>query len=536
MAPVVRNVDIFRRWITAACMVFIAFVCASCATTGRPFDASITAQGIVSRHAESAFDVWFDQELAKDREVLNRFFEATKDAQTKADLTRAWQAIRELDTEHPDFLEKRIFSKAAGDGDWPGSDPPLDQKEVFVNGVRQALNKFLEEVETPSHVEIPDLYGRALQQAKSVLPRELPLGRVTFRESDRPEGTIIDQNPRAGARVAPGTAVNVVIARAGAALLAVGIPSLSGRTVQEVTELLARSGLRVGRVTRRHTGRVRPGTVIDQQPRAGEEVARNTAVDLVVAEALPVVPVKVPPVIKMPEREAAAILRRSGLQVGRVTFRESDRPEGTIIDQNPRAGARVAPGTAVNVVIARAGAALPSAVMIPDLSGRTVQEAKSVLPRELRLEVTVRESDRPEGTIIDQNPRAGARVAPGTVVNVVKATSGAAPPVSPAVGISDRGTTLEALKWKLLAVGLGLILLILVIAVLIPHPTPFQYIVFRTTLALAAACVASALPGFFEFNPEVPKAGIAAGGALAVFVLVYMWNPGRIIGKNEENS
>ena len=327
MAPVVRNVDIFRRWITAACMVFIAFVCASCATTGRPFDASITAQGIVSRHAESAFDVWFDQELAKDREVLNRFFEATKDAQTKADLTRAWQAIRELDTEHPDFLEKRIFSKAAGDGDWPGSDPPLDQKEVFVNGVRQALNKFLEEVETPSHVEIPDLYGRALQQAKSVLPRELPLGRVTFRESDRPEGTIIDQNPRAGARVAP-----------------------------------------------------------------------------------------------------------------------------------------------------------------------------------------------------------------GTVVNVVKATSGAAPPVSPAVGISDRGTTLEALKWKLLAVGLGLILLILVIAVLIPHPTPFQYIVFRTTLALAAACVASALPGFFEFNPEVPKAGIAAGGALAVFVLVYMWNPGRIIGKNEENS
>ncbi len=140
------------------------------------------------------------------------------------------------------------------------------------------------------------------------------------------------------------------------------------------------------------------------------------------------------------------------------------------------------------------------------------------------------------GTIIDQNPKAGARIESGTVVDVVIATSGAAPPVPPAVGSSDQGTTLTALKWKLLAVGLGLIVLILVIAVLIPYPTSFQYLVFRTTLALAAACVASALPGFFEFKRELPQAGIAAGGALAVFVLVYMWNPGKITGKNEENS
>ncbi len=143
MKSKIRSEDNFRRWIAAAWIVLIAFVCASCAT-GKPFVASMTPQEIVSGYAESAFDVWFDQESDKDREALNRFYTATEDAQTKADLTRAWQAIRELDTEHPDFLKKRIFSKAAGDGDWPGSDPPLDQKEVFVNGVRQALKKFLE--------------------------------------------------------------------------------------------------------------------------------------------------------------------------------------------------------------------------------------------------------------------------------------------------------------------------------------------------------------------------------------------------------
>lgn len=143
MKPKIRSEGNFRRWIAAAWIVLIAFVCTSCAK-GKPFDASMTAQGIVSRHAESAFDVWFDQESDQDKEVLNRFYTATEDAQTKADLTRAWAAIQELNTEHPDFLEKRIFFKAVRDGDWPGPDPPLNQKMVFVDGVRQALKKFLE--------------------------------------------------------------------------------------------------------------------------------------------------------------------------------------------------------------------------------------------------------------------------------------------------------------------------------------------------------------------------------------------------------
>jgi hypothetical protein len=142
MMPAIRSEDNFRRWIAAPLIVFIAFVCASC-PKGKPFPDSMNAQKIVFRHAESAFDVGFDQGSNKDREALNRFFEATDDAERKADLTRAWAAIPELNTARPDFLEKKIFSKAVRDGDWPGPDPPLNQKVVFVDGVRLALKKFL---------------------------------------------------------------------------------------------------------------------------------------------------------------------------------------------------------------------------------------------------------------------------------------------------------------------------------------------------------------------------------------------------------
>jgi hypothetical protein len=143
MKPEIRSEGNFQRWIAATWLVLIVFVCASC-PKGKPLDASPTAQEILFLHAKSAFEVGFNRDSEEDRKALNRFFEATEGAETKADLERAWAAIAELRGDHPDFLEKHIFSKAIRDGDWPGSDPPLDQKEVFVNGVRQALIKFLE--------------------------------------------------------------------------------------------------------------------------------------------------------------------------------------------------------------------------------------------------------------------------------------------------------------------------------------------------------------------------------------------------------
>lgn len=142
MNPKIRSGGHFHRWITPAWILFITFVCASCATE-KPYEPQVTAQEVVFRHAESAFEVWFDRKSDKDRTALNRFFVATEGAETRTDLTRAWAAIPDLAKEHPDFLDQRIFSPAARDGDWPGSDPPLNQKVVFVDGVRQALMEFL---------------------------------------------------------------------------------------------------------------------------------------------------------------------------------------------------------------------------------------------------------------------------------------------------------------------------------------------------------------------------------------------------------
>ena len=72
------------------------------------------------------------------------------------------------------------------------------------------------------------------------------------------------------------------------------------------------------------------------------------------------------------------------------------------------------------------------------------------------------------------------------------------------------------------AFGVVFVAVLLLIAIKIPRPTPFQYTVFRIVLALAAAGVAAFIPGLI--GVEMSSA-IKAGGAMAVFVIVYFYSP-----------
>jgi len=75
------------------------------------------------------------------------------------------------------------------------------------------------------------------------------------------------------------------------------------------------------------------------------------------------------------------------------------------------------------------------------------------------------------------------------------------------------------------AFGATFVVVILIIALAFPYPTAFQLFTFKVVLALAAGGVAAMIPGFIE--AKIPNA-IRAGGALAVFVVVYFFNPAEL--------
>jgi hypothetical protein len=77
-----------------------------------------------------------------------------------------------------------------------------------------------------------------------------------------------------------------------------------------------------------------------------------------------------------------------------------------------------------------------------------------------------------------------------------------------------------------IASGAVFILTMLVIALAVPHPSDFQYFVFRSVLALSAAAFATAIPGILSIQLGN---WLKAGGALAVLVLVYLFNPASLV-------
>lgn len=82
---------------------------------------------------------------------------------------------------------------------------------------------------------------------------------------------------------------------------------------------------------------------------------------------------------------------------------------------------------------------------------------------------------------------------------------------------------------RFVAFGFGVVFVIvlLVLAIAFPTPTPFQYTVFRIVLALAAGGVAGMIPGFLTVSLST---WLRAGGALAVFVVVYFYSPAALTG------
>jgi hypothetical protein len=94
--------------------------------------------------------------------------------------------------------------------------------------------------------------------------------------------------------------------------------------------------------------------------------------------------------------------------------------------------------------------------------------------------------------------------------------------------------------WMASAFGLTFFVCLIVLAIRFPNPTGFQYTVFRIILSLAAAGVAAMIPGFINLDLS-PTQGflLRAGGALAVFAIVYFFNPAEIgttktLGKSKD--
>ena len=277
-------------------------------------------------------------------------------------------------------------------------------------------------------VTVPNVVGLTQTAATTAITgADLTVGAVTTAASlTVPAGSVISQTPIAGTQVDTGSAVALIVS---SGVPQVAVPNVVGLTQTAATTAISGADLTVGAVTTAASLTVPAGSVISQTPIAGAEVATGSAVALVVSSGLP--QVMVPNVVGLTQTAASTSITDATLTVGAVTTATSlTVPAGSVISQTPIAGAEVATGSAVALVVS---SGLPQ-VMVPNVVGLT-QTAASTSITDATLTVgavtTASSTTVPSGSVISQSPIAGTQIVTGSAVALV--VSSGAPAVALAV-------------------------------------------------------------------------------------------------------
>jgi serine/threonine-protein kinase len=165
---------------------------------------------------------------------------------------------------------------------------------------------------------------------------------------DAPAGRVVWQDPPPGVGVPEGTIVRLVVS---GGPQRIPVPDLVGYDAAIARELVDAAGLSLGRVDETQAP-VPRGVVVASRPATGATLPPGGRVTLVVSAGAPTI--TVPQIVGLTPEEATTVLEEAGLTLGTSIRRTAlGAQPGTIMEQTPAPGTLAAPGTAVNVIVAR---------------------------------------------------------------------------------------------------------------------------------------------------------------------------------------
>lgn len=134
------------------------------------------------------------------------------------------------------------------------------------------------------------------------------------------------------------------------------------------------------------------------------------------------VAVQVPDVMTLPSDEAVDALEEAGLRAEEVILRKPNLPRDVVIDQNPPPLAQVKPGRRVYLTINTGDT---TTVVVPRVESYGIRQARNMLMQADLVVGDVQPDSIPsvyQDIVTSQDPPAGERVPPGTVVSLLYGT------------------------------------------------------------------------------------------------------------------
>ncbi|MDQ1685516.1 MAG: eukaryotic-like serine/threonine-protein kinase [Frankiaceae bacterium] len=181
----------------------------------------------------------------------------------------------------------------------------------------------------------------------------------------------------------------------------INTPNVIGQSFEDARATLLASGLKVGKVTHSYSKTVPANTVIGQTPEPQILLAKGSSVDLDVSLGIHYVNVPTN-LIGLSQTDATKNLSAVGLKVKQIVPRNSNQPAGQVLDVDPPGGTQVPFGSGVTLVVSN------GKVQVPNVVGKTVQEAAQALAA-AGFQVTLDPpSSSPTALVLSQNPAAGS--------------------------------------------------------------------------------------------------------------------------------
>ncbi len=229
------------------------------------------------------------------------------------------------------------------------------------------------------------------------------------------------------------------------------VPDLTGMTQAQAQAELTKDKLQTGAITYTNQPGATPGTVVDQDPKPKGKIPDNKTVALVLqavatsgtgataggntggtptAGGTPTTGgtpatggtqgtanpnlIPVPNLNGQTQAGAEAVLNQIGLVPGAMTVVLNDKPAGKVFDQDPPANTSVPLGTIVNLSISSdAMVTVPSVLGQPQAAAEQLIKNAQLIPQS---DPEIHQGGDPVGSVFDQNPAQGLRIAKGQAV------------------------------------------------------------------------------------------------------------------------
>lgn len=211
------------------------------------------------------------------------------------------------------------------------------------------------ETQTETEGQMIDIRGMSVEDAQKAVDRlklDLTVFAFETKQSDKKDGTILEQDVKAGDTVKRGSQINVVIAGKGDSTSEmVKVPSVIGKTKSSAKSTLESAGFSVTFEYGDYNDSVAADVVTVQSPSAKNQAAKGSTVTVTLSPGQK--PITVPNVVGYSQSQAESALAGAGLKYTYADSQYSDTVSaGNVISQT-KSGETVAAGTTITLTLSK---------------------------------------------------------------------------------------------------------------------------------------------------------------------------------------